>query len=563
MYIFILAWLILGSRNFFSKIAYSVLIFANIFVMAITLTRGALVGFGAALGVVAVIASVVYVSKKVKKQQVPKFLFLAPLALGLCIVGTTTFVLNRDSAFVQNYRPLERLATISLEDTSVRARFVNWSMSWEGFKERPLLGWGQENFLYVFSKHFDPRMGLYEAWYDRSHNIFFDWLIAAGVFGLVGYLGLYIVSLWMLWVRSNTRTVFSLSESILWTGFFVAYFVHNFFVFDNVASYILFAFVLAYITWKSYASGKNTIRELSRNQSIIIATLLALVGILGIYSTVYKPWAAGTLLVQGLQYTEVALVAQSDVQAKAWSKKTIGTAYTKNELSAFARQKLEQATMYPLGRTETHEQIAQKLRSVLENESISNNEKTAWMRFVVTQLEKEIQKDPNNPRIYQLTGGVLLQLGRAKEALPFFEKAQKLSPNKQLIMFDIATAYQLIGDYDKALAMSKQAFELYPAFLDAKARYMLALYRVGRDSEAKAIESQFVKDPLAVNSDFSVYKKYENQITLAQVDYRLRMAVLAYEKGDMAAYNALIRQINSLDPSAVSRLKQVTKEVKK
>ncbi|MFZ2151886.1 MAG: O-antigen ligase family protein [Minisyncoccia bacterium] len=560
MYIFILAWLTLTSKNIFSKVAYSVLILVNIYVMAITLTRGALVGFAVAIGSIVVMASVVYLFKKIKKQVMPRFLFLAPLAVGLCIVGVITFVLNRDSSFVQNYRPLQRLATISLEDTSVRARVINWSVSWDGFKERPILGWGQENFLYVFSAHFDPRMGAYEAWYDRSHNIFLDWLIAAGALGLIGYLGLYIVSLWMLWVRPNARTVFSLTESILWTGFFVAYFVHNFFVFDNIASYILFVFVLAYITWKSYASGKNETRELSKKHSTIVAVFFAFIGIFGIYFTVYRPWIGGLHLAQAIQYTEVALITESDTQAQVWSKEEIGIAYTKRELISFARERFQQAAQYPLGRTEAREQLAQKLRSVLENKTISNNEKVEWIRLVMLELEDEIKRDPNNARIYQLTAGVLLQIGKAKEAIVFFEKAQALSPKKQLIMLDTAIAYQLLGDYDKALEISKQAFDLDQTFVGAKTRYALSLYRVGRDDEAQELDVELVKDMVKRDSNPTLRTIYENQVKLARVDYRVRMAVSAYDKGDMATYNRYIREISDIDPSAVVRLREIIKE---
>lgn len=560
MYIFILAWLTLTSKNIFSKVVYGILILANMYVMALTLTRGALVGFAVAIGSIVVMASAVYFFKKIKKQVMPRFLFLAPLAVGLCIIGTITFVLNRDSSFVQNSRPLQRLTTISLEDTSVRARVINWSMSWEGFKERPILGWGQENFLYVFSKHFDPRMGAYEAWYDRSHNIFLDWLIAAGVLGLAGYLGLYVVSLWMLWVRPNARTVFSLQESILWTGFFVAYFVHNFFVFDNIASYVLFVFVLAYITWKSYFSEKSAPQELSKKQSIIIALILALIGILGIYFTVYRPWMGSMQLTHAMKYTDVVLNAQSDAQAQAWSKQELGTAYTKNELSSLAREKFQQATQHPLGRTEAREQLAQKLRSVLENKTISNDEKIEWVRLVMLELENEIKQDSNNARIYQLTAGVLLQIGKAKEAIVFFEKAQALSPKKQLIMLDTAIAYQLLGDYDKALEISKQAFDLDQTFVGAKTRYTLSLYRVGRDAEAQELDAQLVKDMVKRDPNPTLRTIYENQVKLARVDYRVRMAVSAYDKGDMATYNRYIREINDIDPSAVVRLREIIKQ---
>ena len=65
MYIFILAWLTLTSKNIFSKVVYGILIFVNMYVMALTLTRGALVGFSVAIGSIVVMASAVYFFKKI------------------------------------------------------------------------------------------------------------------------------------------------------------------------------------------------------------------------------------------------------------------------------------------------------------------------------------------------------------------------------------------------------------------------------------------------------------------------------------------------------------------
>ena len=70
-----------------------------------------------------------------------------------------------------------------------------WNISWQGVKERPILGWGQDNFSFVFTKYYNPQMYAQEPWFDRSHNVFLDWLVAAGVVGLIAYLYLFLVPL--------------------------------------------------------------------------------------------------------------------------------------------------------------------------------------------------------------------------------------------------------------------------------------------------------------------------------------------------------------------------------
>src|SRR3989344_1730855 len=95
------------------------------------------------------------------------------------LIGVLLYA-GRDTAFVQRVGFLNRLSTISLSESVIKSRFLNAGMAWRGFEERPLLGWGQENYAIVFDKYYNPQMYAQEQWFDRVHNIVFDWLVAAG-----------------------------------------------------------------------------------------------------------------------------------------------------------------------------------------------------------------------------------------------------------------------------------------------------------------------------------------------------------------------------------------------
>ena len=62
-----------------------------------------------------------------------------------------------------------------------------WNIAWEGFKVRPIFGWGPENFLKVFDTHFDTRyfnpVDGFGAWFDRAHSVYFDYLVETGALG--------------------------------------------------------------------------------------------------------------------------------------------------------------------------------------------------------------------------------------------------------------------------------------------------------------------------------------------------------------------------------------------
>src|SRR3990172_6424700 len=75
-----------------------------------------------------------------------------------------------------------------LEDKTVRARLNLWNISFEAFGERPWLGYGQDNFEYAYNEFYRAEMYDQEPYFDRAHNVFFDWLISSGIFGLLAYL---------------------------------------------------------------------------------------------------------------------------------------------------------------------------------------------------------------------------------------------------------------------------------------------------------------------------------------------------------------------------------------
>lgn len=79
------------------------------------------------------------------------------------------------------------------------ARPIVWELSTNMIKERPLLGWGTDNFDRGFEQNYDNRLleerfGN-EAWFDRAHNVFIDQAVDTGYIGLSFYLLVYFVVL--------------------------------------------------------------------------------------------------------------------------------------------------------------------------------------------------------------------------------------------------------------------------------------------------------------------------------------------------------------------------------
>ncbi|KKW40473.1 MAG: putative bicarbonate transporter, ICT family protein [Parcubacteria group bacterium GW2011_GWB1_55_9] len=159
--IFIALWLALTEKYSWLKWSLIALAVIETILLFYTETRGTVIGLTLGLTLAALLTAVT-ASRRARGY--------AAGALALILVLAGGFYLARDSSFVQNNHVLQRIASISLADG--QTRFTIWSMAFEGVRERPLIGWGQEGFNYVFNKYYDPSLYNQEPWFDRAHNAF-------------------------------------------------------------------------------------------------------------------------------------------------------------------------------------------------------------------------------------------------------------------------------------------------------------------------------------------------------------------------------------------------------
>lgn len=135
---------------------------------------------------------------------------------------------------------------------SSAARIIVWEAGVQAFKDRPILGWGPENFQFAFNQNFDNRLYLNEnigeIWFDRAHNIFIDTLVSVGVAGAATYALLIIISVAVL-VRATRSGLISLLEAHVLVALIVAHILQLQTAFDTVGTYGLLAFVLGYLLW--------------------------------------------------------------------------------------------------------------------------------------------------------------------------------------------------------------------------------------------------------------------------------------------------------------------------
>jgi O-antigen ligase len=201
-----------------------------------TQTRGTILGL--LVGLIVAAAFIAW------RARTPELRFLRRASW--CALATAGFIVLaflavRELPIIQKSDTLRRIAAISLRHNTVQPRLRAWGIVWEAFLERPVFGWGQENFNSVASKFFDQPMDEVNAWYDRAHNQFLDWLVAGGLPMLGLYVSLFVLAGW-----SFALSSLAVPARAVPLGLLAAYAVNNLVTFDGIFSAIYFWLVLAF-----------------------------------------------------------------------------------------------------------------------------------------------------------------------------------------------------------------------------------------------------------------------------------------------------------------------------
>ncbi|MEK7598969.1 MAG: O-antigen ligase family protein [Patescibacteria group bacterium] len=470
---FIAAHLYFSEDKRWLKNIFAALVIFEIPIIFLTGTRGAILGLIG--GVILFVLLLTFLSKDRRVK-------IASLcAVGGVILFVAAFLLVQNKDFIIKNPVFARFSNLSFRDRTVQSRFTIWRMSFEGFKERPVFGWGLENYNQVFNKYYQPSLWPQEQWFDRSHNIIFDWLIHGGAIGLLAYLGIFITAIYALWRGYNAdKNIKNLITAAIFTSLFAAYIFHNFFVFDNLISYLMFFSILAFIHF-IYYGGSNGQNKAWLKKPVwfknadfasvysFFSAILAFLLIFSIYFLNIKPILANTSLLEmlkdaGVQGQNIDLIL-SDFN-KSVSLGTFGSGEAREQLSAYAN-------------AVTKSNLAQPLKDKVNNLSIS-------------ELEKQVKESPDDARGHIFLSAMYTNAGRRQEALTAVENALKLSPRKQPILFLLADSYLVLGDIQKAYETVKTAYDLDPSYPQAVKNFAtLAIMNGGVNEAEEALIKHF------------------------------------------------------------------------
>lgn len=427
--VFISLWLALTEKQVWLK--YSLIAFAALEAVLIffTETRGAIIGLVVALFISAAATAL---TGSMRARRVAGF---ACAGILLLVSG---FYLARDSSIVQNNSSLQRIASISLADG--QTRFTIWSMAWQGFKERPLTGWGQEGFNYVFNKYYDPSLYGQETWFDRAHNAFIDWLSAGGLPAFFLYISLFMSAIVLLWRHSE----FSRPERVLLTAALVGYAVHNVFVFDNLYSYIYFFAILALIDSQSARPIRalETAPEVTPESGMLYALPI---GAVIAFALVWFVNVPGIRAAGGL--ARAISPSQNGVDGNLALFKEL----VRNP--SFAAQ-------------EIREQLVSFASAVVQSPSVDTETKKETAILAITEMQKQVARYPEDARERLQLAYAFRIVGYTKDTLEQVKVALILSPQKEQMWLEAGQVAWDAGDVKEVQAAFNKAYELAPRFKD-------------------------------------------------------------------------------------------------
>jgi TolB-like protein/class 3 adenylate cyclase/cytochrome c-type biogenesis protein CcmH/NrfG len=146
----------------------------------------------------------------------------------------------------------------------------------------------------------------------------------------------------------------------------------------------------------------------------------------------------------------------------------------------------------------------------------------------IAVFERAIDLNANYPMVFAGLGDVLSWAGRPQEAIEYLKKAMRLDPEQSFWYFwFLGHAYFLAGQHEEAIETLKRAVNRNPDFWLAHV-YLAASYsEIGRQEEARAEVSEFVRlRPQISSEDLRQGLLYKDQAVLERLFDSLRKAGL-------------------------------------
>lgn len=533
------------------KIAYTVAVILQLVGIYSSGTRGAVVGLliGSLVAFIAYI--VLSTSSSVRKK-------------GFAVVAVVVVLVSAMYIFHDKFTPGSTLHRIAnLRDSNTDARLIQWKMALTGFKDRPVLGTGPENYYVIFDDYYNPELYKYDSsWFDKPHNFLIEILTTTGVLGFAAYISTFFLALYALW-RTYKSGLLGLLESCTLLAALITYQVQNLFVFDTVSPSIAFFSFLGLIAYMWVESSEAV--QVRQNEPIVSSgtarVVLVIFGVVMVY----------VLYISNIQSLQAAKRTNFGLAYSSYDPKVAASYFTSALELPFNLDVRETANRYSdFTALLVHTNLATKdpefvnkhlekaLKTQKEITLKTENDPLLWLRLAVGEMNyaqwnnqslepawfaihKAVSLAPERAEIRQ----VKLQIHSAAKdwagAVETAKEAIALNPHDPSLRWQLAMAYYLNGQIDEAIQTADQAVKEGFKFSQLQQFAWYIQYYDGQKNYAKVaqlLEQAVVLEPAEIGIQIDLVRVY---IVL----------------GDKEKAKDLAEQITIRDPSQAAAMQQL------
>lgn len=337
-------------------------------------------------------------------------------------------------------------------------RITDWKESVQGIQEKPLLGWGPENFHVVYQKFLDPIVFApghgNEVWALHPHNNTLEVLVNGGILSFLAYL----VTLAVLFtgiVRLYKKEILDSGSLALFTGMLIAFILQQQMIYDSIVSYVMLFLVVAIV------SGLNDTTDMQKplsplGQSAVIAGIVISIAMIPV-------WLYGSYFpARKMEEFQSIAEAHSDIRAVLYEHMFHSAgSYAINTDIEFYTDSLYFS----------YDSEKEALKSNPLYRKVASEEFTALFKAIEPLQRK-------NPQDYHL----LLSLAQLKnlqfyltddrhqldDAKKYIEYAEVLSPTDPQIHTTHGEVYERMGNIETARKEAQIALALSPSYVPAQ-----------------------------------------------------------------------------------------------
>jgi len=418
------------------------------------------------------------------------------IAVILVILGGLVWT-YRDSTAIGKVKFLSRLAHISRQDATTNSRLLVWQSSWQSFLERPILGYGPNNFIYGLNKYYDPRAE--EQWFDRAHNFVFDYANTAGILGLLSYLGIFGAAFYQAFlIRKKEKT-----KGSIVIGCLVAYLTTLLFVFDTINTWLPALVLFAYISFAARENENDYTKFYMADWGYYpVLAIVIILAVLGGYNGVIKPVRTNLLMAEAYKYSAADYKKTMELYHQAMMVGGIGEreivlqenryvldALNNDQFNLQAKKAIfEQAEKDSLALLKKDPRELQVRLALAQTYLAYAKLNTFYIEETVNLLQEHITDSPKRVEIYFMLAQAKVLGNDYLAAIDWLERAYQAANEMDSVYENLMTLYAYTKNQVKLDQVAQEYIDKFPLLTAEQYRKVgQSYFQVGELAKAESI----------------------------------------------------------------------------